>query len=332
MKIDQLRRNFLSVGIAAPLNVGLFGAAKVNAQNTWPRKPVKLVIGFAPGSVNDAIARLLCQSLTQILGESFVVDNKTGAGGVVGTEAVVRAPADGYTFMLGTSSQLVINVALYKKLNFNITESLVPVALVSKTRLLLTIHPQVPARNLQEFVAYAKAQPGKLNYATSGLGGIAHVATERFIRAAGLSIQAVHYRGAGPALQALMAGECQMLLDTPITSIPLAKSGKMKIIAVSTPRMQAMPEVATFEEQGLQNVDAYTWNSVMAPKETPDFIISLLNNAINKALAIPSVVDQLEKADSQSLRGSTPASTGEFWRKELELWLPTIDKMNISLD
>ena len=207
-----------------------------------------------------------------------------------------------------------------------------PVALVSKTRLLLTIHPQVPARNLQEFVAYAKAQPGKLNYATSGLGGIAHVATERFIRAAGLSIQAVHYRGAGPALQALMAGECQMLLDTPITSIPLAKSGKMKIIAVSTPRMQAMPEVATFEEQGLQNVDAYTWNSVMAPKETPDFIISLLNNAINKALAIPSVVDQLEKADSQSLRGSTPASTGEFWRKELELWLPTIDKMNISLD
>ena len=325
MKINQLRRNILSAAIAAPLNVGLFGAAKVNAQNTWPRKPVKLVIGFAPGSVNDAIARLLCQSLTQILGESFVVDNKTGAGGVVGTEAVVRAPADGYTFMLGTSSQLVINVALYKKLNFNITESLVPVAL-------LTIHPQVPARNLQEFVAYAKAQPGKLNYATSGLGGIAHVATERFIRAAGLSIQAVHYRGAGPALQALMAGECQMLLDTPITSIPLAKSGKMKIIAVSTPRMQAMPEVATFEEQGLQNVDAYTWNSVMAPKETPDFIISLLNNAINKALAIPSVVDQLEKADSQSLRGSTPASTGEFWRKELELWLPTIDKMNISLD
>jgi tripartite-type tricarboxylate transporter receptor subunit TctC len=267
-----------------------------------------------------------------MLGQPVIVENRGGAGGVVGTRAVARAEPDGYTLMLGTSSQLVMNVPVYTKLDFSIENDLESVALLSRTRLLLVVNKDVPANNLAELIELAKSKPGVLNYGTNGLGGIVHIATERFLNDAKIKMQPVHYRGSGPAIQAAVAGEVQVLADGALTAGPFIASGQLKGIAISDRRTPSLPDLKTFQEQGLSNSDGYTWNSIMVPKGTPKPIIAKLNAAINKALESGPVADLIEKADSTNLKGSTPESTEAFWKNELKTWIPVIQTLNIKLD
>jgi tripartite-type tricarboxylate transporter receptor subunit TctC len=326
------RRNALTLfgglALASPALVG-----RARAEDTsWPQRVVTLVVGFPPGSINDVMARALSQALSPILGQPVVVENKGGAGGTIGTRAVARAEPDGYTLMLGTSSQLVMNVAAYAKLDFSIEHDLIPVALLSRSPLLLVVNTSVPVKNLAELIALAKEKPGTLNYGTNGIGGIVHVSTERFLGDAKIKMQPVHYRGSGPALQGVVSGEVQVLIDGPLTAGSFVTSGDLKALAVAPDRVSALPDVPTYKEQGLMNSDGYTWNSIMVPKGTPQPIIDKLNAAINKALDGDQMQSLIAKAGSTSLKGSTPASTDAFWRNELKIWVPVVQSLDIKLD
>lgn len=329
------RRRLLAAGLAAPLLARPLLAgrpAAAQSAETWPDRPVKLIVGFAPGSGNDVIARLLGEVMGPILGQQVVVENKSGAGGMIGTEAVAKSKPDGYTIMLGTSSQLVMNLALYDKLSFDIRKDIAPVALISRTPLLLAVHPKLGVKTVSELVALAKSKPRALNYGDGGPGSISHIAAEVFLKAAGIEVEPVHYRGNGPAFQALLAGEIDMLFDGARTVEPYMKAGQVVPIAIGTRRSAVLPDVPTFEEAGLRNADCYTWNSIMVPAGTPQPIVTKLNAAVNKALAAPPVNDYLVKADVEILAGSTPESTGAFWEKEAALWVPTVRAMGVKLN
>jgi tripartite-type tricarboxylate transporter receptor subunit TctC len=325
------RRQFLGIVGSLPIASAL-GTQAFAQESGWPKRVITIVVGFPPGSINDVISRAMAPILSASLGQPVIVENKGGAGGTLGTRAVARAEPDGYTLMLGTSSQLVMNVPSYKKLDFSIENDLVPVALIARSKLMLVVHKSVPANNLQELIALAKAKPGVLNYGDNGIGGIVHISMERFLNDAGIKVEPVHYRGSGPALQAAVAGEVQVLFDGPLTAGPFIESGELKGIAISDTRAKSLPNVPTFKEQGLMNSDGYTWNSIMVPKGTPRPIIDRLNVEINKALDNPAVAGIIEKAGSTSLKGSTPESTDAFWKNELKTWVPVVQALNISLD
>lgn len=326
------RRRFLALAGSLPLAASALGTRAFAQAADWPKRVITIVVGFPPGSINDVISRAMAPVLSASLGQPVIVENKGGAGGTLGTRAVARAEPDGYTLMLGTSSQLVMNVPSYKKLDFSIENDLAPVALLARSKLMLVVHKSVAANNLQELIALAKEKPGVLNYGDNGIGGIVHISMERFLTDAKIKIEPVHYRGSGPALQAAVAGEVQVIFDGPLTAGPFIESGELKAIAISDSRAKSLPNVPTFKEQGLNNSDGYTWNSIMVPKGTPRPIIDKLNAAINKALETPSVADLIEKAGSTNLKGSTPESTDAYWRNELKIWVPAVQALNISLD
>ena len=326
------RRHFLAMAGSLPIAASAFGTQAFAQESGWPKRVITIVVGFPPGSINDVISRALAPVLSASLGQPVIVENKGGAGGTLGTRVVARAEPDGYTLMLGTSSQLVMNVPAYKKLDFSIENDLVPVALLARSKLMLVVHKSVPANNLKELIELAKAKPGVLNYGDNGIGGIVHISMERFLSDAKIKIEPVHYRGSGPALQAAVAGEVQVLFDGPLTAGPFIELGELKGIAISDSRAKSLPNVPTFKEQGLMNSDGYTWNSIMVPKGTPRAIIDRLNAEINKALESPAVANLIEQAGSTNLKGSTPESTDAFWRNELKTWVPAVQALNISLD
>lgn len=322
------RRRLLTIAGGALMGASV--SATVFAQeDKWPTQPITIVVGVPPGSTNDAIARLIARAISPMLGQPVLVENKSGAGGSIGTGAVARAKPDGYTLMLGTSSQLVMNVPVYTNLGFDIEKDIVSVALLSKSRLVLLAKKGFPAADARELVAIAKERGDSLNYGTSGPGGIVHISTEKFLDDAGIRIPAVHYRGSAPAFQALLAGEVDILIDGTINAGEFIKTGAVKGLAISDRRSSLIPDLATFKEQGFNNSDSYTWNSIMAPKGTPRPIIDKLNGVINEALKMPLLTDYIQQSDAASLVGSTPESTDAFWRNELAIWTPLIRKLNI---
>lgn len=330
------RRKFMgqmSLLGAAPLTILRSGTAVAQDGASWPERPVKIIVGFAPGGGNDVTARLLARGMATALGQSVIVDNRAGAGGVVGTQAVAQARPDGYTLMLGTSSQLVTNVALYSKLTFSIQNSLASVALISRTPYSLLCNASLPVRTLGEFIAFAKARSGKMNFGTAGAGSGTHVAAEKFLRASGLRIPTVHYRGQAGAYQGLLGGEVDVLMDgTPKAAAELVTGGKARALAVSLRKSTALPGVPTFREAGLEEADSYTWNSIMAPAGTPPAILHKLNTAVNQAISTPAVQDYFIKGGIDSLGGSDVSATETYWREELARWVPIVKEMKISLD
>jgi tripartite-type tricarboxylate transporter receptor subunit TctC len=316
MSLSLSRRRLLSLTGGAVL-----AAPSVLAQaqeEKWPTKAITIVVGVPPGSTNDAIARLIAKAVSPMLGQPVLVENKSGAGGSIGTGAVARAKPDGYTLMLGTSSQLVMNVPVYTNLGFDIETDIISVALLSRSRLVLLAKKGFAANNARELIAIAKERGDSLNYGTSGPGGIIHISTEKFLLDADIKIPAIHYRGSAPAFQALLTGEVDILIDGTINGGQYIKTGAVKGLAISDRRSPLIPDLATYKEQGLNNSDSYTWNSIMAPKHTPRPIIDRLNTAINEALRMPLLVDYIQQADAASLEGSTPESTDSFWRNELK--------------
>jgi tripartite-type tricarboxylate transporter receptor subunit TctC len=309
------RRRFLQ--LAAGAAVLPTRAHKAGAQ-TWPTRPVRWLVGFAAGGPQDIVARLLGQWLSERLGQQFVVENRAGAGGNIATEAAVRAAADGYTIlMIGPSA--TINVTLYEGLNFNLLTDIVPVAGIMRTSNVMELHPALPVRTVPEFIAYAKANPGKINMASAGNGSSQHVAGELFKMMTGVDMVHVPYRGAAPALTDLLGGQVQVMFDNMASSVEHVRSGKLRGLAVTTAaRSEALPElptvgdfVAGYESSGLYGVGM--------PKNTPVEFVNVLNREINAAIADPRMKARLADLGGTMLPG-TSADFGRLIATEVEKW------------
>jgi tripartite-type tricarboxylate transporter receptor subunit TctC len=288
---------------------------------------VRIIVGFAAGGPNEILARLIGQWLSERLGQQFFIENRPGAGGNIATEAVVRAPPDGYTLLLvGTPN--AINATLYDKLAFNFIRDIAPIASLIRGALVMVVHPSVPATTLPEFIAYAKANPGKLFYGSGGVGGITHITAELLKMMTGVNMVHVPYRGIAPALTDLLGGQVQVLFTNPALLIPYMRAGKLRALAITTAtRLEALPDIPTVGEF----VPGYEASSIFglgAPKNTPAEIIDKLNNEINAALADPNVKARLADLDGTMLGGS-PADFGKLIADETEKWGKVIRAANI---
>jgi tripartite-type tricarboxylate transporter receptor subunit TctC len=310
--------------------IGLACALPMARAQDYPARPIRLVVAFGTGSGNDIIGRVLARYMGEQLGQPMVVENRTGGGGTIGTEAVAKAAPDGYTIGLGTSSQLVMNVGLYKTLPFDVDRDLRSIGLVSQTPLVLVGRTGLP-RTLQELIARARANPDTITYGSGGAGSISHIVGEAFAKAAGVKLRHIPYKGNGPALNDLAGGHVDLLFDGLISAAPLAQQGRAQILAVSGQKRSVVaPHVPTFAEAGLPDYQAYTWNCLFAPAQTPAPIIERLNASLNHALTLPEVKERLAQGASESLAPSTPAQAEAFGRTERGRWVPFVRALNVE--
>jgi tripartite-type tricarboxylate transporter receptor subunit TctC len=305
-------------------------ASRIARAQVYPTRPVRLIVGFAAGGGADITARLMGQSLSERLGQQFIVENRTGAGGNIGTEAVVKAPPDGYTLLLVTVAN-AINATLYEKLNFNFIRDIAPVASIDRVPNVMEVHPSFPAKTIPEFVAYAKANPGKINMASAGNGSSQHIAGELFKMIAGVNLLHLPYRGGAPALTDLIGGQVQVMFDTMQSSIEYIRAGKLRPLAVTTAtRSAALPDIPTVGDY-LPGYEASSFHGIGAPKKTPTEIIDKLNREINSALADPRMTARLADLGGTALVGS-PADFGNLIADETEKWGKVIRAAHIKAD
>jgi len=259
----------------------------------WPAKPIRIVVGFPPGGAADQIARLVAQPLQDTLGQPVVVENKTGAGGNVAGDAVAKSAPDGYTLLMSSGGMVSVNPHIYSKMSFDPVKDLTPVASAARVSVYLVVKPEFPAKTVQEFIAHAKANPGKLSYGTPGNRSSPHLAAEMMNGQAGTSTRHIPYRGAAPALQDLLGGQIDFLMD-PGVALPHVQAGKLKLLAVGSPhRSSLFPDVPTLDEAGLKGFDADTLFGFYAPAGTPKPVIDRLNGEINRILATKAVTDRV---------------------------------------
>jgi len=325
MKFD--RRKFLQLtaaGLAAPA----FSHAAM--AEDYPTRPVKIVAGFAAGGGVDITARLIGQWLNERLGQSFVVENRTGAGGNIGTEAVVGAAPDGYTLLLATVPNAV-NAALYGNLKFDFIRDIAPVAGIIRVPMIILLHPSMPVKTVPELIAYAKANPGKVNMASAGNGSAPHMAGELFKMMAGVNMVHVPYRGQGPALTDLLGGEVQVLFATAPGTTDYVATGKLRALAVtSATRAQVLPDVPPVADF-VPGYETSQWYGMCAPGKTPAEIIGKLNTVINAAIADPAMKARLAAIGGESLPG-TPAEFGKLIADETEKWRKVVEFAGVSVD
>jgi len=313
---------FKSLTHLSLLGIVLFAclsAGQVSAQDNYPNKPIKIVLGFPAGGGTDVILRSIAGKLTENLGVPVIVENKPGANANIAGEYVAKAAPDGYTFLYNTSS-LVLSPHLYKKLNYDFRTQLTPVALTANIPFVLAVHPSVPAKNIQEFVTYLKANPGKVNYASAGEGNVTHLATVLFLK--GIDAQATHipYKGEAPGLIDLLGGQVQFMLGNSNTLIPNIQQKKLTGLAVaSQQRISAINTVPTLSETVLPGIEYGAWSGVMAPMNTPKPIVEKINAALNKALKDPQLRDQIIKSSAE-VRGSTVQEYDAFLKAEYTRW------------
>jgi len=292
-------------------------APTVSAQD-YPTKPIRVIVPFAPGGGSDFIARFMAQRLSGLLGKPFVIENKPGAGGNLGTEQGVRAAADGYTLTLIASSYTV-NPAIHK-LNFDPVNEVTPIIQLSRGPLLVLVNPSLGASTLQDLIAMAKKKPGEIMYASSGQGSIIHAATELFNLKAGIKMIHVPYRGTGPALTDTLAGQTQVFFSSAATALPHVQSGTLKALAVTTAkRLPALPNVPTVAEAGLPGYEVALWHGLIAPKGLPRTIVDKINKAANESLTLKDTAEKLA-TDGVAPAGGTPEQFMATIRKEIDLW------------
>jgi tripartite-type tricarboxylate transporter receptor subunit TctC len=301
------RRKFLHLAVGVTF---LPAISRVAWAQAYPTRTVRFIVAFAPGGANDIVARLIGQWLSERLGQQFIIENRAGAGSNIGTEAVERASPDGHVLlMVGTPN--AINATLYEKLPFDFVRDIAPVASILRVPLVMEVNPSVPATTVPEFIAYAKANPGKINYASAGIGGVTHVAGELFKMLAGVDMRHVPYRGAAPALTDLLGGQVQAMFDIMPSSIEYIRAGKLRAFAVTTAvRSEALPDIATVGDF-VPGYEASAWLGVGAPRNTPADIIDKLNREINAGLADPKM-----KARLADLGGTVLAT--DWWRRDCQ--------------
>jgi len=301
---------------AAALAGSLLVAAAAFAQD-YPAKPLRLIVPFPPGGGNDTVARVIAQRMSPALGQPVVVDNRPGAGGSVGAEAVAKAPADGYTLFLAGVGSHAVNPNLHPKLPYDPVKDFAPITLIASAPSVLVVNPSIPARNVAEFTAYARANPGKLNYASNGNGSAAQLAATMYESMAGVRMVHVPYKGIAPALTDLLNGEVQLMFGTIVALVPHLQAGKLRALAVtSRKRSVLLPDVPTLAESGLPDYQAGSWYGVLAPAGTPRPIIERLHGTIVKALQQPDVAQRLA-AEGAEVIGSTPEEFGAHIKAEL---------------
>jgi tripartite-type tricarboxylate transporter receptor subunit TctC len=313
-----LRRQFLHLAAAATFPA----VSRVAQAQTYPTRPVRMIVAFSAGAGLDIVARLMGQWLSERLGQAVVIENRPGVGGNIGTEAVVRAPPDGYTLLL-VAPPNAISAALYDKLNFNFIRDIAPVASIIRQPLVMLVNPSVPAKTVPDFIAYAKANPSKISFASSGIGSTPHVAGELFMMMAGIKMLHIAYRGTAPALTDLLGGQVQATFAAMPGSIEYIRAGRLRAAAVTTAtRSEALPDVPTVGEF-VPGYEASSWYGVGAPKRTPAEIIEKLNNAINAVLTEPKNQVLLADQGGTAMLGS-PADFGKFIAEETEKWAKVI--------
>jgi tripartite-type tricarboxylate transporter receptor subunit TctC len=321
------RRQFIHLAAGA---AALPAMSRITRAQADPTRPVRWIVGFPAGGPNDILARLMGQWLSERFGQPFVIENRPGAGTNIATEAVVKAPPDGYT-LVSIGPAAAVNASLYEKLNFNFIRDIAPVAGIFRTPLVMEVNPSVPAKTVPEFIAYAKANPGKINMASPGNGSAPHMAGELFKMVAGVNIIHVPYRGEGSALTDLLGGQVQLMFPAPAATVEYVRAGKLRALAVtSSTRWEGLPDIPTMADF-VPGYEASVWFGVGAPANTPNEIIDKLNKEINAALADPKIKARLAGLGGVTLRLS-PAEFGKLIADETENWGKVIRAANIKLD
>jgi tripartite-type tricarboxylate transporter receptor subunit TctC len=306
--------------------------AIVHAQDKYPSRPVRVVVPFAPGGGTDTLGRAICQKLTEALGQPFVIDNKPGASGIIGTDAVAKAPPDGYTLSFNISTALLINKFLYTKLPYDPLRDFAPVSLVGRSPLVLTVGENSPLRSLADLTAAAQAAPGKLNYPSSGTGGPNHLGAELYAMQAKVKVSHIPYKGSAPSVVSLVAGETDFGFLTAVTIASQLNAGKVRALAVAhTERLPSMPNVPTMTEAGLKGFTADAWFLAAVPVGTPQPIVDRLYAEIAKALPAPEVKAKLDSVGVLP-SGLDPQASAKFLRTEVDKWRGVIKTAGITLD
>jgi tripartite-type tricarboxylate transporter receptor subunit TctC len=316
--IASFREETIMRALISSLAAALLALSSASMAQQYPAKPVRIVVPFAPGGGSDFIARFMAQRLTDSFGKQVIVENKPGAGGVLGIEAGIKSPPDGYTLTLVASSYTV-NPSVYK-LNFDPVNDITPIIQMSQGPLVAVVRPSLPVKNTRELIALAKAKPGQINFASSGQGSVIHLATELFDSMAGIKMNHIPYKGTGPALTDTLGGQTDVFFSSTATAMPHIQSGKLRAIAVTTAkRIPALPEVPTVAESGLPGYEVILWHGLIGPKGLPRAVVDRVNAEVTKALQLKATAEQLQN-DGVAPAGGTPEQFLEQIKKEIELW------------
>ena len=308
----------------------LFAFSLTSLAQQYPTKPVRIVVPFAPGGGSDFIARFIAARLTPGLGQQVIVENKPGAGGMLGIEQGVKSPPDGYTLTLIASSYTV-NPSIYK-FTFDPVNDITPIIQLSQGPLLIVVRPSLPVKSTQELIALAKAKPGQVNFASSGQGSVIHMATELFQSMAGVKMNHIPYKGTGPALTDTIGGQTDVFFSSTATAVPHVQSGKLRAVAVtSLKRIPALPDVPTVNESGVKGYDVILWHGLIGPKGLPKPIVDRINGEANKALKVKETAAQLQN-DGVAPAGGTPAQFGETIRKEIGMWRKVVADAGVKVE
>jgi len=317
------RRTFLAATAAAFATPAL-------AQAPWPNRPIRLIVPFPPGAANDTLGRAMADQLAPRLGQPVVVENRGGAGGTIGSEAVARAAPDGYTLLLGHIGTLAVNAAMYPNLTYSPVRDFAPVAMIATTPNVLVVHPRQPYQDMKGFFEFAKANPGRLRYGTAGNGSAGHTVMLAFLHATGLNLEHVPYRGLGPALNDLVAGHVDVTWGGAPTVMPLVRQNLLRALGVSSlERAPSLPELPTAAETVAPGFDTVPWYGIAAPAGTPAEIVNRLNAEINASLATPAVADRLRQEGAEP-SAKTPAEFGSFIRAEVTRWSELIRAAGVT--
>ncbi|HEV7820547.1 MAG TPA: tripartite tricarboxylate transporter substrate binding protein [Burkholderiales bacterium] len=305
-----------TITVLAALAASLCVPAGVAQAQTYPAKPIRLVVPQAPGGGNDTIARMISQKLTVALKQQVAVDNRAGAGGLIGADMAAKAPADGYTLLLGNVATLAIIPNVQKKVPYDPLKDFAPVSLVASAPLLVVVHPSLPVTTIKQLIALAKAKPGQLNYASNGVGSSTHLATEMFKLMTKTDLVHVPYKGLGPATTDLLSGQVQLMFSSAVAMLPHAQAGRLRAIAMTgAKRSSAIPDIPTVAEAGVPDYESGSWYGILAPAGTPPEIIELLNREVVAAVRAPDINDRLV-AEAVLPVGNTPAEFSAYIQKE----------------
>ncbi len=316
--------------IALAATVATLSAGSAFAQ-AWPAKPIRLIVPFAAGGTTDIIARVVAEPLGRELGQPVVVDNKGGAGGAIGATEAARAAADGYTLSVATVSTTAANPAINPKISYDPVNDFMPVINIAATPNIIAVHPSFPAKNYKDFAALVKQQPGKFSYASSGTGGIGHLQMELYKSLTGMFVTHIAYRGAGPALNDVVAGQVPIIFDNVPSSLPFIKTGKLVPIVVAAPqRLKDLPDTPTFKEVGLEPVNRMAYYGILAPKGTPKDVVDKINAAAKKVLQDPAVKKRIEETGSFIIANS-PDEFAKQIKDELAVYKQVVARQKLTL-
>ena len=329
-------RDARTAACAAPLVLAMVSSsvpaqpASTGSGQAYPAKPVRVIVPFAPGGGVDFMARLIAQKLPEFLGQQVIVENRGGAGGVPGTEAALRSPADGYTFLM-MSSTYPVSPSLYK-LNFDPVADISPVILIAKGPFIVCVHPSLPVKTTRELIALAKARPGQINFASAGTGSGGHLATELFLYMADVKMNHIPYKGTGPALTDTIAGQTNLIFGTSSATLPFVKAGRLRAIAVTTAkRVPADPAIPTVAESGVPGYETFAWQALAGPRGLSRAIVDRLNGDVTKIIAQKDLLERFQQ-EGMSPAGGTPQHLLELIRREIDVWHKVVVRAGIRVE